>query len=139
MSTRLSLETRPQGIVAALYDRLPFPNIGPVQEIAFDLGITAHNGAVKLQGLVIQGYSGHQLLFEQRWSARIIRQRTGEDDLTIAANTGLAVRSLQFLLHGYERLSHVDITAVGRTQGQDASGEDGQRIQAHCQTPVAYH
>ena len=98
MPTRLTLETRPQGIMAGLYDRLPFPNIGPVQEIAFDLGITARDGDVQLQGLVIQGYCGHQLLFEQRWSARIIRQRTGEENLTIAANTGLAVRSLQFLL-----------------------------------------
>ena len=139
MPTRLSLETRPQEIVAGLYDRLPFPNIGPVQEIAFDLGITARDGDAQLQGLVIQGYSGHQLLFEQRWSAHIIRQRTGETDMTIAANTGLAVRSLQFLLHGYERLSHVDITAVARTQGTTAAGEDGERAQAHYQAPVAYH
>ena len=69
MPTRLSLETRPQTVVAGLYDRLPFPNIGPVQEIAFDLGITAYDGDAKLQGLVFQGYRGHQLLFEQRWSA----------------------------------------------------------------------
>ena len=139
LQTRLSLETRPQGIVAGLYDRLPFPNIGPVQEVALDLGITAHDGDVQLQGLVFQGYSGHQLLFEQRWSAGVIRQRTGEDDLTIAANTGLAVRSLQFLLHAYERLSYIEITAVGRRQETVASADAGQQIQAHCQSPVTYH
>ncbi len=141
MPTQLSLETRPQEIVAGVYDRLPFPNIGPVQEIAFDLGITALDGDAQLQGLVIQGYSGHQLLFEQRWSARTICQRTGEADLRIEANTGLAVRSLQFLLHGYERLSHVDITAIGAPQGATLADEDRQRqrIQALCQAPVVYH
>ena len=136
---RLSLETRPQSIVAGLYDKLPFPNIGPVQEIALDLGITAHDGDIELQGLVFQGYGGHQLLFEQRWSAGIIRQRTGEEDLTISEATGLAVRSLQFLLHGYERLSYVEITAVGRTQATATAAGTGQRIQAHCQSPVIYH
>jgi len=136
---RLSLETRPQSIVAGLYDKLPFPNIGPLQEIALDLGITAQDGDVQLQGLVFQGYSGHQLLFEQRWSAGVIGQRTGEEDLTIAANTGLAVRSIQFLLHAYERLTYVEVTAVGRTQATDTGADAGQRIQAHCQSPVTYH
>ncbi len=136
---RLSLETRPQSIVAGLYDKLPFPNIGPLQEIAFDLGITAQDDDVQLQGLVFQGYSGHQMLFEQRWSAGVIGQRTGEEDLTISANTGLAVRSIQFLLHAYERLTYVEVTAVGRTQATDAGTDAGQRIQAHCQSPVTYH
>ena len=136
---RLSLETRPQSIVAGLYDKLPFPNIGPLQEIAFDLGITAQDDDVQLQGLVFQGYSGHQMLFEQRWSAGVIGQRTGEEDLTISANTGLAVRSIQFLLHAYERLTYVEVTAVGRTQAADAGASAGQRIQAHCQSPVTYH
>ena len=136
---RLSLETRPQSIFAGVYDRLPFPNIGPIQEFALDLGITAHDGDVQLQGLIFQGYSGHQLLIEQRWSAGIIRERTGEEDLTIAANTGLAVRSLQFLLHGYQRLTHVEITAVGRNQVGSETADAGQQIQAHCQSPVTYH
>ena len=139
LQTRLSLETRPQGIVAGLYDRLPFPNVGPVQEVAFDLGVSAHDGDVQLQGLVFQGYSGHQLLFEQRWSEGVIRQRTGEDDLTIAANTGLAVRSLQFLLHAYERLTYIEVTAIGRSLATAGSGDVGQRVQAHCQSPVTYH
>jgi len=136
---RLSLETRPQSIVAGLYDRLPFPNIGPLQEIALDLGIIAHDGDVQLQGLIFQGFSGHQLLFEQRWSAGIIRQRTGEEDLTISATTGLAVRSLQFLLHAYQRLTHIEITAVGRTQVAAETADAGRQIQANCQTPVTYH
>lgn len=131
---RLELETRPQTVIAGLYEELPFPNIGPVQEIAFDLGVTAHDGDARLHGLVIEGYSGHQLLFEQRWPARIISQRTGEADLTIRAGTGLAVRSLHFLLHGYERLSHVEVTAVADV----LSGGEG-RFQAVAQAPVVYH
>ncbi len=130
---RLELESRPSLLVAALYDKLPFPNIGPVQEIALDLGMTAKNGDMMIKGLVFQGYNGHQLLFEQRWPARIISQRTGEEDLTIAAGTGLALRSLQFLLHGYEHLSHLDVTAMA----QPVDG--GPIIQTLLPIPVVVH
>jgi hypothetical protein len=129
----LEIESRPSTLVAAVYDTLPFPSIGPVQEIALDLGITAKNGAVTVKGLIFQGYNDHQLLFEQRWPARIITQRTGEEDLTIQAGTGLALRSLQFLLHAYEPLTHLDVTAVS----QVVAG--GQNVQALLQIPVITH
>ncbi len=129
----LEIESRPSTLVAAVYDKLPFPTIGPVQEIALDLGITAKNGGVTLKGLVFQGYNGHQLLFEQRWPARIISQRTGESDLTIGAGTGLALRSLQFLLHAYETHTHLDVTAVA----QALTG--GQNVRAFLQIPVITH
>ena len=74
----LELEVRPNELIAGVYEQLPFPNIGPIQEVAFDLGVVVHNGTVELKGIVFQGYNGHQLLFEQRWPARIISQRTGE-------------------------------------------------------------
>ena len=35
----LRLEARPRRLIAARYERLPFPHLGPVQEIALDLGI----------------------------------------------------------------------------------------------------
>jgi hypothetical protein len=117
---------------AARYDHLPFPNIGPVQEVAFDLGITAYHAAITLSGLVFKGYAGHQLLFEQRWPARVIRQRTGEHDLAIPAQTGLAVRSLHFQLHAYEPLTLVEVTAVGLRAG------DEQPLQAVLQIPVTF-
>ena len=63
------LESRPSTLIVAHYADLPFPNIGPVQEVAFDLGITAVDGRAEVSGVVIKGYSGHQLLFEQRWPA----------------------------------------------------------------------
>ena len=93
---------------------LPFPTLGPVQDVSLDVGITAKNGAIELTGMVFKGYSGHQLLFEQRWPARIIRQHIHDEDLTIPAEMGLAVRSLQFLFHGYELLSMLEVTVVGR-------------------------
>jgi hypothetical protein len=131
-SGRLRLESRPSRLIGARYDRLPFPNLGPVQETAFDIGITALDTPVTLTGLVFRGFSGHQLLFEQRWPARVIRQRTGEDDLTIPPHTGLAVRSLHFLLHGYELLSVVEVTAVARCEAT------GQSVQAQIQIPVVF-
>lgn len=132
----LELETRPQTLFGVVYsDDLPFPNIGPVQEISCDLGITAHNGTVVLKGVVFQGYNGHQLLFEQRWPARIIARRIGDEDLSIEDGTGIALRSLQFLLHGYETLTHLQITVVA-TEADE--GDSGQSLQAVYQAPVTY-
>lgn len=132
--TWLALEVRPQQLFAARYDVLPFPQIAPVQEVVFDLGIVAHNGDVVVRGLVFQGYNEHQLLFEQRWPGRIISARTGEADLTVAAETGLAVRSLHFMLHAYEKMTHIEVTAVAKEIG---GGE--QTVQAVRQIPVIYH
>jgi hypothetical protein len=129
---RIHVESRPARLIAARYDRLPFPNNGPQQEIAFDIGITAYHGAVVIGGLVIQGCNGHQLLFEQRWTAPMIQQRTGEADLTIPPDTGLAVRGLHILLHGYATMSTVEVTVVG------AVASDGRPLQTTIVMPVVY-
>jgi hypothetical protein len=120
-------------LVVALYDRLPFPNIGPVQEVAFDLGITAYQADITLTGLIFKGYAGHQLLFEQRWPGRVIREQTKGQNLTIAAQTGLAVRSLHFMLHGYELLTTVEVIALGKR------AEDELSIQGVLQISVVPH
>ena len=132
-ATTLLIESRPNRLIAARYDELPFPTNGPVQEVAFDLGVTAMDDTVTIGGIVIQGFNDHQLLFEQPWPARILLKRTGESDLTIPPGTGLAVRSLQFLLHGYEPLTHVVVTVVGTAH------RDGRAVQVAVQIPVAYH
>ncbi|MEX1019208.1 MAG: M23 family metallopeptidase [Litorilinea sp.] len=121
----LRLETRPALLIGAINDTLPFPNLGPTQELCFDLGITAYHAPIELTGLVFKGYSGHQLLFEQRWPARLILQKTGESSLTIGAGTGLAVRGLYFLLHAYEPLGFIEVTAVGkiRPSAENAGAE----------------
>jgi len=134
-------------LIAARYSRLPFPNIGPMQEVVFDVGITAMNGPIDLAGLVIKGYCEHQLLFEQRWPARVIRQRTGEEDLRIPVGTGLAIRALHFMVHGYEPLTMVEVTVVGKTVVEAGTVADGdgkeaaqsQTTQALLQLPVTLY
>ncbi len=120
---RLALESRPPAIFAALYDRLPFPHLGPMQEVAFDLGVTALGAIFELTGLVVRGYAGHQMLFEQRWPARVIRLKVGLDSLEIPPGTGIALRGLHFMLHGYELLSHLEVTVVGK---DESTGESRQ-------------
>jgi len=132
MQAQVQIETRPQRLIAARYTELPFPGNGPMQEVSFDLGITVYAGTITLNGIVVAGYNDHQLLFEQRWPARIIQQRTGESDLTIAAGTGLALRSLQFLLHGYEQLTHLEVTVIA------TDPTVGQPMQNAIQVPVSY-
>ena len=129
---KLLVESRPPAIFAALYDRLPFPHLAPQQEVAFDLGVTARGASVDLSGLVVRGYAGHQLLFEQRWPARIIRQKIGLESLEIPAETGIALRGLHFMLHGYERLTHVETTIVAKDRGT------GESLQALLQIPVSF-
>ena len=129
----LQVETRPPKLIAARYDRLPFPNIGPVQEVALDVGITAVQEDAILTGMVFKGYSQRQLLFEQRWPARVIQARTGEDDLYIGHGTGLAVRGLHFMLHAYENLTHLEVTVVGKR------ARDGEAVQALATVPVVFH
>jgi hypothetical protein len=129
---RLALECRPQTIYAALYDELPFPNIGPVQELAFDVGVTAVDGSFSLTGMVVRGYARRQLLFEQRWPERFIRRKTGLDNLEIRQGTGIAVRAMHFHLHGYERLTFLELTAVGK------SCETHDSYEAVVHVPVAF-
>lgn len=129
----LLVESRPRTLIAARYDRLPFPQLGPVQEVALDLGITALDAAVELSGVVLAAYHDHQLLMEQRWPARVIRQHTGEQDLTIARQTGIALRGLHLILHAYELLTHLDVVAVGKTV------REGETVQGRLQIPVRYH
>lgn len=140
-AAHIQLETRPVTLIGCINDRLPFPNLGPTQEICFDLGVTANNATIELSGLVFKAYSGHQLLFEQRWPARLIQQKTGESSLQIEAGTGLAVRGLYFLLHAYEPIGFIEITAVGRILPVAGAPEGATRptIQAVLQVPVAYH
>ena len=93
--------------------------LDPVQEVCFDLGITADVEPLELAGVVFQGYDDHQLVFEERWSARVLRQKTGEANLQVDPGTGIALRSLHFMVHGYEALTHMDITVIAQSPGQE--------------------
>ncbi|MCB0129368.1 MAG: M23 family metallopeptidase [Caldilineaceae bacterium] len=132
----IHLECRPQRLIAARYDDMPFPQNGPMQEVALDIGVTAKSVEVLLAGMVVRGYEGHQMLFEQRWPARVIQQRIGSEDLTIQPGTGIALRGLHFLLHGYANLSHVEVTVVVKPTGDLEAEADA--TQAMLQIPVEY-
>ncbi len=131
-SVRLRLESRPKRLVAARYDPLPFPHATSMQDVVFDLGVTALGGDLLLTGLVIRGYRGHQMLFEQRWPHDMLLRHTGEADLVIPRDTGLAVRTMHFLLHAHDQLTVVDVVALAKEQ------ESGETVQAKLQLPVAY-
>jgi len=89
-----------------------------MQEVCFDLGITAVAAPLEVAGVVFEGYHEHQLLFEQRWPARVIRQHIGDDDLHIEPGMGLALRGLHFILHGYEQLTHIDVVVIAQIEGE---------------------
>jgi hypothetical protein len=127
------LECRPVKIMAAEYKTLPFPALMPIQEVAFDLGVTATDTPLELAGVVIQGYNDHQLLFEQRWPARIIRQRLGEENLRIERGMGLALRSLHFQLHAYEALTSIEIVVLAQVDGKE------ELEHATLEIPVQFH
>lgn len=129
----MRIECRPTSIIAAKYRELPFPLLAPVQEICFDLGITATDTPLEVAGVVVQGYNEHQLLFEQRWPARIIRQHVGDDDLRIEPGMGLALRGLHFMLHGYELLTQVEVIVIAQAEGQD------ELVHGSLEVPVRYH
>ncbi len=135
------VESRPPTLVGARYEdaSLPFPNIGPMQEVAFDLGITALNGSMEISGIVFKGFNGHQLLFEQRWPARMIKERTGQSDLKVPMGTGLAIRSAHFMIHGMEPLSHIECTVVAKSEATTAEGDDKpSSIQSVLSIPVRF-
>ncbi len=127
------LECRPPVVVAAKYDELPFPILQPLQEVAFDLGVTATDRPIELRGVVFQGYNEHQLIFEQQWPARIVAQRLGSPDLTVAPGTGIALRGLHFMAPAYEPLTHIDVTVIGRAAGRETDAQHS------IQIPVRFH
>jgi len=139
--TYFTVACNPNRIYAARYvpQDLPIPHPGPVQEFTFDLGVTAVNGAVVLSGVVMKGYNGHQLLFEQRWPAKIIEQKVGMESLRVEADMGLALRNMHFMLHGFEPVSMLEITVVGKVADEVPDpAEKGPPIQHILQVPVVY-
>ena len=127
------VECRPPTVVAAKYDEMPFPILQPMQEVAFDLGVTATDRALELRGVVFQGYNDHQLIFEQQWPARIIAQRLDGDDLHIAPGAGIALRGLHFMAPAYELLTHLEVIVIARAAGRETDAQHS------IQIPVRFH
>ncbi len=115
---QVRLESSPAHIFAALYEQLPFPHFtGPRQELVFTLGITVLTGTVTVQGLVVSLLRDHQVLSEQRWTAAMLQQHTGQSNLIIQAGTGLALQHLYFNLPGYVPCDRVQAVVLLQAEG----------------------
>lgn len=109
----LQIEARPAQLYVALYNRLPHPGLGPVQEFALDIGITA-TVPVVLTDVVWRA-------FDQNDHVSFVRQRLGEaamDELTrgqfgVAPGMGLVLPRCYFLEQGAQPLSRLRISIAG--------------------------
>lgn len=48
------VQSWPPTLIAATYTEMPFPILHPMQEVVFDLGVTATDHALDLRGVVIK-------------------------------------------------------------------------------------
>lgn len=109
----LQIESRPSQLYVALYDTLPHPGLGPVQEFALDVGITA-TAPVVLTDVVWRA-------FDQNDHVSFVRQRLGEaamEELTrgqfgVAPGLGLVLPRCYFLEQGAQPLSRLRISVAG--------------------------
>lgn len=132
-SAEMRVELRPAQVYVAVYDRLPHPSLGPVQEFVLEVGITA-NRPVVLTDVVWR-------VFDQNDHVAFVRQRMGEaamNELTagqygVAPGLGLALRRCYFLEQGLLPLSRVRVSVAGfdyETRGI---------VSAVGEAPLVYH
>ena len=129
----MRLEARPAQIYVGVYDRLPHPSLGAVQEFALDVGISAARPVV-LTDVVWRA-------FDQNDHVVFVRQRLGRaamDELTqgqygVAPDRGLALRRCYFLEQGLGRLSRLSISVAGYDHETQAA------VAAQLDAPLRYH
>jgi hypothetical protein len=110
---QLRLEARPAQVAVAVYDRLPHPSLGPVQEFVVDLGITADRPVV-LTDVVWRAFDRHDRV-------ALVRQRLGREAMErlthgqygVAPGLGLALRRCYFLEQGVLPLSRLRVSVAG--------------------------
>ncbi len=129
----LRLEDRPAQVYVGLYDRLPHPGLGPVQEFVFDIGLTATRPVV-LTDVVWRVYDQHE-------HVALVRQRLGQaamHELTlgqygVAPGMGLIIPRCYFLEQGALPLSHVRVSVAGYDYETQAA------VTAVLEIPLVYH
>lgn len=129
----MRLEARPAQVYVALYDRLPHPSLGPMQEFVFDIGISATRPTV-LTDVVWRVY-------DQNDHVALVRQRLGQaamHELTlgqygVAPGMGLVLPRCYFLEQGTIPLSHVRVSAAGYDYETQAA------VTAVLEIPLVYH
>ncbi|MEA3334700.1 MAG: M23 family metallopeptidase [Chloroflexota bacterium] len=129
----LRLEARPAQVFVGVYDRLPHPGLGDMQEFSLDIGITATR-AVVLTDVVWR-------VFDHDDHVAFVRQRLGEaamEELTrgqygVAPGLGLALPRCYFLEQGLLPFARVRISVGGFEFDTRAAAT------ASLDVPLVYH
>ena len=130
---QLQIEARPAQVYVALYDRLPHPGLGEVQEFVLDVGISG-TAPIVLTDVVWRA-------FDESDHVSFVRQRLGEaamDELTrgqfgVAPGVGLVIPRCYFLEQGKQPLSRLRISVAGF----EAATRVG--VSASLNVPLLYH
>ena len=128
----LQIEARPAQLYVALYDTLPHPGLGPVQEFVLDIAISA-TAPVVLTDVVWRA-------FDQNDHVAFVRQRLGEaamDEVTrgqfgVAPGLGLVLPRCYFLEQGAQPLSRLRISIAGFEAATRAA------VSAFLDVPLVY-
>jgi len=129
----LRLEARPRQVYVGVYDQLPHPGLGPMQEFVFDLGITAARPTV-LTDVVWR-------VFDENEHVAFVRQRLGREameELTlgqygVSPGKGLIVPRCYFLDQGTIRYKSVRVSVAGHDFETRAA------VSAALDVPLRYH
>lgn len=132
-AAEMRLEIRPAQVYVGVYDRLPHPALGPIQEFVLEVGITA-NRPIVLTDVVWRVYDDTD-------HVAFVRQRLGEvamNELTqgqygVAPGLGLALRRCYFLEQGLLPLSKVRVSVAG------FDAETRAIASAVTEAPLVYH
>jgi len=129
----LRLEARPNQVYVALYDTLPHPGLGPVQEFVFDLGISA-NRPVVLTDVVWRVYdeNDHVVFVRQRLGQAAMHELT-LGQYGVAPGMGLVIPRCYFLEQGALPLTHVRVSVAGYDYETQAA------VSAVLELPLVYH
>jgi murein DD-endopeptidase MepM/ murein hydrolase activator NlpD len=129
----VQIKTRPAECYVAAYHQLPHPGLGPMQEFALDVAISA-NAPVVLTDVVWRAYDRDD-------HVAFVRQRLGEaamDELTrgqfgVAPGLELVLPHCYFLDQGAQRLSRLRISVAGFEAATRAG------VSASHDVPLLYH
>ena len=129
----LRLEARPAQVYVALYDQLPHPALGPMQEFVFDLGVSA-NRSVVLTDVVWRVYdeNDHVAFVRQRLGQRAMHELT-MGQYGVAPGMGLVIPRCYFLEQGTIPLTHVRVSVAGYDYETQAA------VSAALEVPLVYH
>ena len=129
----LRLEARPKQVYVGVYDQLPHPSLGPVQEFVFDIGISAARQTV-LTDVVWR-------VFDENEHVAFVRQRLGREameELTlgqygVSPGKGLIIPRCYFLDQGTIRYKSVRVSVAGYDFETQAA------VSAALDVPLRYH